>query len=159
MLGLSCMLGVLMVTVLVRGTSWCKHVGLVTWHTYAWWLTLSVTVVGEMSWCKQAGLAMLCVHLYLTKEVSTSVKLEVSQFANCGWRGIMVQVNWACDVRHVYHWLWRRETPLLGSGQKFKKLAGWCSVNVLYIQESFFWPGASVIQYWYIDGSLLSVCN
>ena len=33
-----------------------------------------------------------------------------------------MQVNWACDVRHVYHWLWRRETPLLGSGQKVSRV-------------------------------------
>ena len=64
---------------------------------------------------------MSCVHWYLTKEVSTSVKLEVSQDTNCGWRDIMVQ---ACDVRHVYHWLRRRETGLLGSGQKIKKVSG-----------------------------------
>ena len=51
-------------------------------------------------------------------------QLEVSQDTNCGWRDVMVQASWACDVGHMYHWLRRRETGLLGSGQKFKKLAG-----------------------------------
>ena len=143
---------------IVMQARWACHVCLVNWIECFKWQCESrvLKVVGDVIVQASWACEVVCALVSLTKEVSTSVKLEISQDTNCGWWDIMVQANWACDVRHVYRWLRRRETALLGWGQNFKKVAGWCSVKVLFIQESLGSPVWTILVYWWI---FLSISN